>query len=564
MQQFSIVSIVSIFAAIAFSCQQTGKRQKIKPNVLFIAVDDMADWAGCMEGHPDAITPNIDKLASHGLLFTNAHCASPICGPSRASVLTGLRPESSQVYHNQGTYIDYVPEVVALPEYFRMNGYHVMGAGKINHSHTKVVDKNWDEYGPGTGIVGTPFTDHELSTESMDPTITVKRDNWEVTLPMNGISTIDRPYNRWSTFDWGPLPITDDEMPDGQIANWAVDQLDKDYDKPFFLAVGFYKPHQPLFAPQKYFDLYKDIEIHLPPTIPGDLDDLSQTARDYALLPWTSGCHKTVVDHDQWEEGILGYLATLSFVDAQVGKVLDALENSGHRKNTIIVLWSDHGWHLGEKEHWGKHTPWMRSTHVPLIFRIPVMNSENPGQAGETCDEPVNLLDLYPTLVDLCKLPKKASLDGKSLTPLLTDPDKEWEEATITTLGRGSHAINTKQWKYIHYFEGSEELYNLAEDPEEWHNLAADPETQTLRNLLKEYIIEDPSVRHYVRYDRWKAVVKTDNSIMLFDIYGTNGISEQVDMAEEHPEIARTIRSLIADLENPARHLNFTNKQEHL
>ncbi len=203
-----------------------GLTSQKRPNVLFIAVDDMADWAGCLNGHPDVKTPNIDRLAKRGTLFTNAHCVSPICGPSRASVLTGMRPETTNVYTNKGTYIDYVPDAVSFPKHFRNNGYHVMGAGKINHAFGKVVEDNWDEYGPDAGIVGTPFTSEELMCEGMDPTRTIDRGKLKCTLPMNGgLSMIDRPTNKWDTFDWGPLDLEDDDFPDGQIANWAVGQL---------------------------------------------------------------------------------------------------------------------------------------------------------------------------------------------------------------------------------------------------------------------------------------------------------------------------------------------------
>jgi len=254
-----ILNIIVIL--IICSCNTSDKSIDQKPNILLIIVDDMADWVGRTDKYPGLITPNIDKLSERGTFFTNAYCTSPICGPSRAAMLTGLRPETSGVYHNVGTYFDYMPDAVAFPEYFRLNGYYVMGAGKINHAATKVMNENWDEYGPGTGIVGTPFTDEEISTENMDPTVDIKREKWEVVLPMNGISTIDRPFNKWSTFDWGPLPVDDNEMPDGKIANWAVGRFAKQYDKPFLLGVGFYKPHLPFFVPQKYFDIYKNDTI---------------------------------------------------------------------------------------------------------------------------------------------------------------------------------------------------------------------------------------------------------------------------------------------------------------
>jgi len=240
-----------------------------RPNILFIAVDDMADWCGCMGGHPEVQTPNIDRLSRRGTLFTNAHCVSPICGPSRAAVLTGMRPETTNVYTNQGTYVDHMPDAVGFPRYFREHGYSVHGAGKINHSSSMVVKENWDEYGPGTGIVGTPFTHEELMCEGMDPTRVINRGKIKCALPMNGgLSMMDRPTNQWNTFDWGPLDLSDDDFPDGQIAHWTVEQLHTTHDKPFLLCTGFYKPHQPFFVPRQYFEMYDPDTIHLPPRLP--------------------------------------------------------------------------------------------------------------------------------------------------------------------------------------------------------------------------------------------------------------------------------------------------------
>ncbi|MCK4746088.1 MAG: sulfatase-like hydrolase/transferase, partial [Bacteroidales bacterium] len=333
--------LILLLLPLFTSCSEDAQ----KPNVLFIAVDDMADWATYLDGHPDAITPNMDRLASQGIYFTNAHCVSPICGPSRAAILTGMRPETTGCYTNRGTYIDYVPDAVSLPRYFRNNDYHVMGAGKINHALGMVVADNWDEYGPDCGVVGSPFTNEELLTEGMDPTRVVSRLNCN--LPMNGgLSLIDRPTMTWDTFDWGPLDIDDSGMPDGEIAEWAVDQLEQEFEKPFFLAVGFYKPHQPFFVPREYFDMYDVDKITLPLTLEGDLDDVPQPGIDFARAAWSAGTHKTVVEHDQWHEGVRAYLATITFADAQVGRVLDALDNSPHADNTWIILWSDHGWSL--------------------------------------------------------------------------------------------------------------------------------------------------------------------------------------------------------------------------
>lgn len=515
------------------------------PNVLFIAVDDMADWVAALKGHPGIKSPNIDRIVKNGIVFTNAHCAGPISGPSRAAILTGLRSESTNIYTNAGTYIDYVPEAVSLTRHFRDNGYHVMGVGKIDHGATKVVDSDWDEYGPGTGVVGTPFTTDELLTDNMDPTVTVNRGNLHVTLPMNGMSTIDPPNMLLSTFDWGPLDIQDDDMPDGEIADWTVEQLNRNFSKPFFLAAGFYKPHLPWFAPRKYFDMYDEENITLPPFLEGDLNDLSQTGKDFALLAWTAGCHRTVLEHNQWKQAVHGYLAAISFVYAQIGEILDALEKSRYAGNTMIVFFSDHGYHLGEKEHWGKHTPWNRATHVPFIIIPSKTNRPKKFRPGSQCDEPVNLLDIYPTLIDMCNLPFKQGLDGKSIHPLVKNPELDWDEATVTTTGRGTNSISTKRWRYIHYFDGTEELYDLKNDPNEWNNLAKENDYVEIKQHLSQYVINDEDFKQYVRWGRWKAVIPREGKMMLFDVYEPSGISEQNNVYEENPDVVRMISKFL-------------------
>ena len=526
------------------------------PNVLFIAVDDMADWCGCMNGHPDVQTPSIDRLARRGMLFTNAHCVSPICGPSRAAVLTGMRPETTNVYTNQGSYIDYVPDAVSFPRYFRNHGYHVLGAGKINHSSTALVKDNWDEYGPGTGIVGTPFTHEELMCEGMDPTRVIQRGKINCSLPMNGgLSMIDRPTNQWNTFDWGPLDLSDDDFPDGQIANWAVEQLHKEHDKPFLLCTGFYKPHQPFFVPRKYFEMYDPEKIHLPPTIAGDLHDVPQPGKDLARIPWTSGTHKTVTKHNQWRQAVAAYLATISFADAQVGRVLEALDSSRYAENTWVVFWSDHGWSLGEKEHWGKHDPWRGSVKVPMILIPPKDTLPKGFQPGQRCDAPVSLLDLYPTLLDICQLKKYEKLEGRSLLPLVRDPICNWDETVVASVGRGSHSVFAKKWRYVHYFDGSEELYSLAVDTEEWFNLADDPAYDDIKKQLAHSIPADSRFRQFVRWGRWKCVFMTEGDVLLFDMHATFGISEQNNVAGENTQVIAKIKQYLKDNDLRGRHV---------
>ncbi|MBT6763907.1 MAG: sulfatase-like hydrolase/transferase, partial [Prolixibacteraceae bacterium] len=277
----NIFQIVVIFM-IAFS--NVSLAQNESPNILFIGVDDMADWVGCMDGYPGKVhTPNIDRLANRGILFTNAHCTSPICGPSRAAILTGLRPETSGVYHNLGHYNDYT-DAVGFPLYFRQNGYTSLGAGKINHGYGREIYENWDDYGPDTKHIGGPVNEEEMSIEGMDPTKYIKR--FDVNLPQNPGALVDRPFNKYSTWDYCAFDIPDSEMPDGKIALWGVDQLQKKHNKPFLIACGFYRPHQPFYVPKKYFDMYDLDEVVLPETIAGDMFDIPTPGINLAHGAW--------------------------------------------------------------------------------------------------------------------------------------------------------------------------------------------------------------------------------------------------------------------------------------
>ena len=517
------------------------------PNVLFISLDDMNDWAGCLGGHPDVKTPNLDRLARRGVLFTNAHCTSPICNPSRAAVLTGMRPETTGVYTNIGTYIDYVPDAVTFPEHFRANGYRALAAGKVNHGLGEPDPRLWNENGPGCGVLGTPFIGDELNTAGMKPNRVINRGRLKITLPANGgLSLIDRPTNQWDSFDWAPLDVPDDDFPDARVANWGVEQLQKTSDEPLLLAIGFYKPHQPFFVPRKYFDLYDPQTVQLPPTIAGDLHDIPVPGVDYATLACGGGTHKTVVKHHAWRGGVRAYLATISFVDALVGRVIDGLDRSPRANDTWIVLWSDHGWSLGEKEHWSKHAPWRESVRMPLIIVPPRNHPPRGFEPGTRCEAMVNPLDLYPTLIEACGLPLREELEGRSLLPLVRNVKDAWPEATVSTVGRGTHSICTKRWRYIQYFDGSEELYDLAADPHEWFNLAHDPDHESVKRHLASYRPKDERIRQFVRWGRYKCIFKSDGTALLFDIHETFGISEKNDIADQHPEIVAHISDYLA------------------
>ncbi len=436
------------------------------PNVLFISVDDLNDWIGCLGGHPQALTPNIDRLAASGVLFTNAHCAAPACNPSRTAIMTGISPHVSGLYQNGQKMREILPDVELMPKYFSRHGYWSSGSGKILHYF--IDARSWDEYFPAK------------ETENPFPRTLYPEDR-PVSLPRGG------PWQYVET-DWAPLDATDEEFGgDWLVSKWIGEKLSKQHDKPFFLACGIYRPHEPWFVPRKYFNLFPLEDIQLPPGyLEDDLADLPPAGQRRG--PNRYFAH--IRAHKQWKQGIQGYLASIAFADTMIGRVIDALENGPNRDNTIVVLWSDHGWHLGEKQHWQKFTAWRVCTRVPLIVRVPAGASGSlpeGTEAGTVCSRPVNLLSLFPTLTDIAGLPSNPICDGPSLVPLLEDSTADWPHASLTYLGDpGSYGLSTEEWRYIHYSGGDEELYKTGADRFEWSNLAAQPEhREALAELRK-------------------------------------------------------------------------------
>lgn len=453
-----------------------------RPNVLFIAVDDLNDWIGCMEGHPQALTPNMDRLAAQGILFTNAHCASPACNPSRAAVFSGRMPPTTGVWSNQSGSLDRLyPGGRYLTTAFSENGYQVLGTGKLLHSGGKKLFHDYFSVGQRWSPLSkkaVTYTRKELPTKgTSNPRHVVRHKNGKgVVLPLNRMPSDRKPDRAdGESFDWGPFAVADSEMGDAQITDWAMAKLKKGFKKPFFLGVGYYRPHIPLWAPKKYFERFVKSPGKLPTAKENDLEDLSAVARKWALEPVTAGSHLTVVKYKQWQAAVEGYLACTTFVDHQLGRLLSALERSGAAKTTWIVLWSDHGWHLGEKQHWGKWTGWERSTRVPLILVPPKTEASLFAKAGSQCDQPVSLIDLYPTLVELCGLKPPKKLDGWSLVPLLKDPKRATERVVVSHFDRGNTSLRSKRWRYIRYKNGSEELYDHSLDRHEHNNLADNP-----------------------------------------------------------------------------------------
>ncbi|HZH73232.1 MAG TPA: sulfatase [Mariniphaga sp.] len=438
--------------------------ETVPPNVLMIAVDDLNTWLGCLEGHPNAKTPNIDRLAARGVLFSNAHCQAPLCGPSRASVMTGIRPSTSGIYMmiDDDKIRDDNPvtrDVLFLPEYFKQNGYHTMGIGKLFHTHAP--EGVFDESGgrvPGFGP--TPS----------------ERFVWNGRINKEG-------YGNTST-DWGAFPEADSLMPDYLSAQWAIDKLETDYEQPFFLGVGFLRPHVPWYVPQKWFDLHPLETIETPPYFKDDLNDLPAIVKeidDMPMMPTT----EWAIESGEWPKIVQAYLACISFVDHYIGEVLDALENSKYADNTIVVLWSDHGYRIGDKNTFAKHCLWDGGTRAPLIFAGPGI------EEGQIIETPAEMLSIYPTLLELCELEAYEKNEGVSLVPVLKGEKQEVQPFALTTYGWSNHGIRTTDWRYIRYQDGSEELYNIAEDPNEWHNLIPKGGYETEAAQLREYLPAD-------------------------------------------------------------------------
>ncbi len=434
MQRFQI-AILGLALALA-ACSEP---PPATPNVLFLSVDDMNDWVGAL-GFEAAQTPHIDRLSERGTLFTNAHAPAPKCNPSRTAILSGLRPSTTGVYVNSEWWKPNLPEVVMLPRYFKDNGYYAAGGGKVFH-HTPGFNPpdSWDEY--------------------FDLVSDLKTDGFLV------------PYRlprHISSFDWGPLDKTDMEMGDGATVRWAEEFLARDHDRPFFLAVGLFQPHLPFYAPRAWYEAVGPDDAPVPLDKPGDLDDVPEAGREMAASRVAD--LELIAEHGDMGEVVRSYTAGIRHADALVGRVLDALDASAYSQNTIVMFWSDHGYHFGEKHHFAKDTLWERSSRVPLAITAPGVSTQ-----GGRCSRPVSLINLYPTLVDLCGLPARDDLEGVSLRPLLEDPDADWERPAVMTFRRNNHAVRSERYRYIRYASGAEELYHHSTDPEEWTNLAGDP-----------------------------------------------------------------------------------------
>ena len=446
-----------------------------RPNVLFIAIDDMNDWIGPLGGYPGTVhTPNLERLAQQGMTFTNAHVPAVSCNPSRIAVLTGVRPSTSGVYDLRTLWYEEaaLQGVATLPAHFRANGYRTLGTGKIFHALSWLngdygVDQNdvnaWDEFHPSLDQQMPDARFPEGTVRTVDEQGFWLYEWERVAAGTGELPDISVPYY----MDWAAFP-DGEPFPDERVTDWAVDQLRREHEQPFFLAVGIFRPHIPWFVPERFFDLYPLDDIRLPQ--PGNWRE-GLPAAGQRMGEERRAWHRWIEANGEWARAVQGYLASISFADAQVGRLLDALEASGRADETIIVLWSDHGFHLGERETWEKFTLWEESTRVPFIVVAP--SQVEPGTRSARA---VDLLDIYPTLVELAGLPAPAhEFEGGSLIPWLRDPTRPRDRPAISTAASGQHTVRTDRWRYIRYRDGSGELYDHESDPEERVNLVHNP-----------------------------------------------------------------------------------------
>ena len=496
-KHFLLCFLTAIAPALAKAADPAPRR----PNVVFIAIDDQNDWIGHMGGHPMAKTPNIDRLAARGTTMLNAHCNAPLCNPSRTSIMLGLRPTTTGIY-GLAPWFRTLPEWkdrVALPQHFAANGYRTLTAGKIYHGGAGSPGAGGKAKGKNAKVAAAGGAPKEFDVIGPNPGVGVRPEKKLIG---------DTPMGNNPLMDWGVFPHQDEDKGDYQVASWAIEQIKSaPKDQPFFLSAGFFLPHVPCYATQKWFDLYPDDDSVLPPV---KEDDRADTPRFSWYLHWNlpEPRLKWVRENNQWRNLVRAYLACTSFVDAQVGRIMSALEEAGLAQNTVVVLWGDHGWHLGEKGITGKNTLWDNGTRVPLVFAGPGVTS------GGRSRQPAELMDIYPTLVELCGLPARNDLEGLSLVPQLRNAAAKRERPAITSHNQGNHGIRSERWRYIRYADGTEELYDHDADPREWTNLIGRPEFATVVAEHRKWLpkVDLPpapgSANRVLTYDR-----KTDEAV---------------------------------------------------
>lgn len=463
---------IPILFAIIFFAACTDKSTQRQPNVLFITVDDLNDWLGITEAHPLVQTPNLDSFFESTVYFSNAHCSTPICQASRNSMLTGMPPHKTGWYSNykHKTYNEQnqISGAVHLSEWLKRNGYYTMAAGKVYHSGIADIrqDSLWHEY--------ITLDDWHWEKPAYFSDLEVNYDKRFQPFPAKGGRILaELGIKSGFSLCGGPAPV--EELPDGKmhdefITDWAIEKLSEHRDKPFYLALGYHRPHVPYTAPARFFELYPIENIVLPDIPPDEFADIPVVAKAMAVGLIPGGDHAAVMKlgEQHWKELIQAYLACITFVDHEIGRVLTALEANGLANNTIVVFVSDHGQNLGEKKNWRKMCLWEESTKVPMAFRVPgvTKGAENPS--------PASLLDIYPTVIDLLGLSAPGPLMGKSLQSIIKKPQITSEQPVVTTWLYQNHSVRSARYRYTVYRDGSEEFYDHETDPQERNNLVVE------------------------------------------------------------------------------------------
>ena len=511
-----------VLCVTLFSCVKPNELER--PNILFIMCDDLNDYEGYFGGHPQAYTPNIDRLAAEGVQFFNAHTNAPVCSPSRNSLFTGVYPFKSQDYEWLAHFKHPVlKNNKTIMELLNENDYYTLGSGKLLHHNKREF---WDEWGVDERINYGPYAfdgDNQVAHTSVpEPYRSIGPTDGgygPISAPLNFSEREDGKRTGWMYSTWSGkwYNIVDednrDPLPDEMHATWAVqkfkDLAARDNEDPFFMGVGFVRPHTPLYAPKRFFDMFPIDELQLPTYSENDnddthynnlFDDFAKGRRFYSRLVESYGGDAEL----GMKHFLQAYLACVAFADEQVGHVLDALENSPYKDNTIVIFTADHGWQMGEKNYLYKNSPWENSTKVPMVIKYPGVTK------GEKVHHPVSLIDLFPTFVDFCGLEGDntkgedgLAIDGTSLKPFVFKPNtKKWQgdKGAVTMLGTDgreytlapdrTYTLRTTDWRYIRYHDGSEELYNHKDDPYEWHNLADQEEWQELKGQMKADMFE--------------------------------------------------------------------------
>lgn len=492
-----------------------------QPNVILIVIDDLNDYTGFLGGHPQVKTPHMDALAKEGVVFTNAHTNAPICAPSRASMFTGIYPHVSQnFWFTEWTQNEVLKNSKSLAQYMGDNGYSTYATGKLMHHRVK---SEWDEYGIANTFGPYAFNGKKVVPHPITPKAYHSNKNDELFTSLANVPVVPADdkfsgYNGWyDTSNRKPFKYVDEDnrdlLNDEQHAKWAVEKIkaleETETDKPFIMAVGFVRPHTPLVAPQKYFDMYPLETIKIPVIKENDNDDTYYRSSFKWTPPWAKHFEELNASYPTTEEGLAkylqAYLACISFVDDQVGKVLETLKNSKFNENTIVILTSDHGYNHGEKDFLYKNNLWEESTRVPMIIKAPNLKVSQ----GKRINHPVSLIDIYPTIVDFSNI--KASnlkndngkpLSGYSLKPFIENPENpQWNGPDVAlTVVRGnfksnapneqSYSVRSETYRYIRYVNGKEELYDHINDPYEWNNLASEKKFKKIKKKLRQQMDE--------------------------------------------------------------------------